>query len=156
LVQVDTKYDDAKKKADTQGQADFKKELDATKLKVTALDTPDKNTVAGPEIAAIKAKLAKAEGYAGTNQFPDALQLLTEIKNDCESAEKLVAQQLALNKAATEAGDATNNIDKHPKTAVKAVQKLHDQLKTHPQEPVIRFELGEIQKKIDKAKAAVV
>jgi hypothetical protein len=154
LLKVDKAYNDAKKKADKQGSAAFQKERDAAKKKFDALCKPPKDKLVAAEIAAIKAKLAKADGYAGVNQFPEASALLAEVVKDCEAAEKLAAQHSGFNDAEKAAGAATGKADKDKDGAVAAVQKLHDQLKKHPHEPIIRFELGEIQKKIDKAKSA--
>jgi hypothetical protein len=154
LGRVDRAYQDAKKKADKQGSAGFQKLRDEAKKKLEALNKSPKDKLAASDIASIKAKLAKAESYAGANQFPEATALLAEVTKDCEAAEKLAAQHTGFNDAEKAAGAATGKIEKDRDAAVKAVQKLHDQLKSHPQEPVIRFELGEVQKKIDKAKIA--
>jgi hypothetical protein len=154
LGKVDKAYNDAKKKADKQGTSAFKTQRDEAKKKLDALSKSPKDKLVAAEIASIKAKLAKAEGYAGVNQFPEATALLAEVVKDCEAAEKVAAQHAGFNDAEKAANAATGKADKDKDAAVAAVQKLHDQLKTHPHEPIIRTELGEIQKKIDEAKAA--
>jgi hypothetical protein len=73
----------------------------------------------------------------------------------CDEAEKLAKQALELNKAEKAAGDAAKNAEKDPKAAIAAVEKLHAQLKGHPQAAVISAELDSIHKKIEQAKAAV-
>jgi hypothetical protein len=154
LGKVDKAYNDAKKKADKQGTSAFKTQRDEAKKKFDALCKSPKDKLVAAQIASIKAKLAKSEAYAGTNQFPEASALLAEVTKDCEEAEKLAAQHTGFNDAEKAAAAATGKVDKDTDGAVAAVQKLHDQLKTHPHEPIIRFELGEVQKKIDKAKSA--
>ncbi len=155
LLKVEPAYDSAKTKADTKGADEFKKQRDAAAVKLTALDKPPANAPIAAEIAAIKAKLAKADGYAGAKQFPDAGALIAEVTKDVEAAEKVAAQHTGFSDAEKAAADATGKIsDKDRKTAVDAVQKLHDQLKKHTHEAAIRTELGDIQKKIDQAKAA--
>ena len=151
---VDKAHNDAKKKADKEGSAAFKTKLDEAKKKFDALNKAPKDKLVVADIASIKAKLAKAESYAGVNQFPEALALLVEVTKDCEAAEKVAAQHVGFSEAEKAAGAASGKIEKDRAAAVAAVQKLHDQLKAHPHEPIIRFELGEIQKKIDKAKVA--
>jgi hypothetical protein len=156
LEQVEGKYKDAKKLADDKGGADFKKEVDAIKLKVADLEKPEKkNPELDAEVAAIKTKLATAEKYAATKQYPDADKLLEEIKQACTAAEKLAAEQVAFNGDEKAAGTAIGDIAKKSQAAVDAVQKLHDHLEKHTNASAITFELGEIQKKIDEAKAAL-
>jgi hypothetical protein len=156
LVQVEPEYVAARNKADQGGKAAFKKELDALKLKLQELEKPEKrNPILDGEIAAIKTRLATAEKYAAANQFPEAMKLLAAATKDIEAAEKLAAQQLALHGAQKAAGEGISNLEKDANAAVAAVQKLHDQLKTHPQVAAIAFELGEAQKSIDQAKTAL-
>jgi hypothetical protein len=154
LAKVDKACDDAKKQADAQGQTLYQKERDKAGASLTALDKPEKNKTVAGEITSIKAKLAKADGYAAASQYPEAMALVAESIKDCASADEFAVQQLAFNEAEKAAGTATSKIDKDRKAAVGAVQKLHDQLKVHPQEVIVRFELSEIQKKIDLAKIA--
>jgi hypothetical protein len=155
LKQVETKYKEALTKADTEAKSKYETARDAAKVKLTALDNAEKQAVVGKEIAAIKAKLDVAEKRAGVQQYAEAIALIAEMDKACDEAEKLAKQALELNKAEKAAGDAAKNAEKDPKAAIAAVEKLHAQLKGHPQAAVISAELDSIHKKIEQAKAAV-
>jgi hypothetical protein len=157
LLKVDKQYKSARSTADQAGAKAFQNELAAAKLKLKELEKPEKrNPIIDGEIAAIKAKLDTAGKYANVQQFPEASKLLAEVTADLAAAEKLAARQVALNGAQKAAGEATKKIEKDSSAAVAAVQKVHDELKTHPQVTVIEVQLGDVQKTIDQAKAALV
>jgi hypothetical protein len=83
------------------------------------------------------------------------MTLLTELTKQCDEAEKLAKQALDYKQGETAADAATKNLEKDPKAAIAAVEKLHAQVKGHPQAAVVTKELEEIKKKIDKAKKLV-
>jgi hypothetical protein len=156
LVQVEGKYTEAKTLADNAGGTAFTTELNAANLRVQELDKPDKKTpeVDG-ELAPIRAQIALAQKYAAAKQYPDATKLIEEIKKALTAAEKLATEQVAFKGDEKAAGDALADIDKNAQPAVDGVQKLHDRLEKHKHAAAIQTELGEIQKSIDGAKAAL-
>ena len=155
LKTVEADYNTAKGKADTAANTAYTTARDQAKQKLTALDVPEKQAVVADEIAAIKAKLDKAEKYANAKQYPEALALVTQAESDCQDAETLAARLIADANAAKEASDATKDFGKDPQAAVDKVQKLHDQLKSHPHVVAIQDGLSDVQTKIEDAKKLI-
>lgn len=155
LALVEEEYAKARKKADEAAQTAFTKEYNAAQSKLDTLAKSEKGKTVPEEIQEMKSNLARAQTYAGVTQYREALALVAEVVKECAAAEQRAAQQLAFDAAEKAAAEATGKIDKDAKTAIAAVQKLHDDLTKHPQVTVIQSELGEIQKKINGAKAAV-
>jgi len=155
LALVEQRYQQAKKKADGAAQSAFAKEYNSAQLKLDALAKSEKGKMVLEEIQQMKAKLTRAQTYAGVAQYPQARALVAEVVKDCTLAEQRAAKQIASDEAEKAAEEALGKIDKEAKAAIAAVQKLLDDLTKHPQVAVIRTELGEIQKKINDAKAAV-
>lgn len=154
LEQVEGKYRQAKAKADDAGKLAYESPRDEVRRLVAALKTPvEKAALLGAEIAALEAKLVRAEKYAGKLQYAAALAMVAEAKAECEAAEKAAAAQLALDLQAREAEAAAAKTATDPQAAIAAVQKLYDALDKHAGRPAIVEDLKDIKSRLEEARS---